>query len=111
MFARRLFLLALVLATLLVCFGCATPDLVCGVRADYQNPTRIKSSGTVLLHWDYQANPSNPIAYGDADCWQGEVRTCNLRLRGAAPDLNDVCALAKLGHEVAHSLGADHERN
>lgn len=106
MFLRRLLLIALVLATLWACFGCATPAIQCGMRDDYSSAEPFPVSGEVTIRWRYYAQPSNPNAYGDADCWeQGTRRFCELRLVGDPANFNDVCKLAKLGHEVGHGLG------
>jgi hypothetical protein len=94
--------------------GCATPDLVCGMRADYAKETPVAPRGHVRLTWRYipkgEWSGCAPNSYGCAPSYIGpdgeEVYTLRLK---EAPEFGDVCKLARFGHEVAHALGARHE--
>lgn len=113
MFLRRLIIVALVLGTLLVTqllAGCATPAMQCQMRDDYAGAQPFPVEGEVTIRWTYYAQPKNPAAYGSADCWHdGTRRFCYLRLKGDPASFNDVCKLARLGHEFGHGLNANIE--
>ena len=96
---------ALVLLT-----GCATPDVQCQMRADYQLFAPIAPEGEVLIKWAYNSTPKRSDAYGDTECWDAQgQRVCIIRLKGPPPTFNDPCGLARLGHETGHALHARHD--
>lgn len=85
--------------------GCATVDLQCGMRADYKTQMTVSRSGKVSIAWVYGAGFEGH-QYGemiDAD----DVKI--IRMTGEPPDFNNICDLARLGHEVAHAMGGRHQ--
>lgn len=107
MILRRLLLASLVLycASLI---GCATPDVMCQMKTQYGAEVAMAKTGNVRLAWRFEAE-QKPGFYGVADCTKGDDPLCLLRLKGSPPKFDDVCGLARLGHEVAHALGAMHD--
>jgi hypothetical protein len=113
-FRRRLLaVVVLVLGAIplaLMLSGCATPDVACGMRADYQQLAMPAQDGEVWLRWHFNAQEPAP-RYGITRCWtrpDGE-RACRVDLNEAPPRFNDICGLARLGHEVVHPMGAHHD--
>lgn len=107
MLTRRLLLAALVLTCLaLVLTGCASPAIQCGMKDNYQQPTKATVAGTGVLRWKFNATGCKSGSYG---CELPREDGAMLLLKFPPPDPNDICALAKLGHEVAHYMGASHE--
>lgn len=103
MLLRRLILVTLVLVALSwVLQGCATVDVQCGMRADYK-ASPLPAHGRATFAWSYGVGFSGN-QYGEAI--PGEVTV--IRLAGTPPTFNDVCGLARLGHEVAHAMGGRH---
>jgi hypothetical protein len=78
------------------------------MRTEYANETPMAAQGNVRLAWRFDAEQPRG-QYGVTDCYatDGE-RLCLVRLKGPPPRFNDVCALAKLGHEIGHVLEAQH---
>jgi hypothetical protein len=96
--ARRLLLTSLV-GIALVVVGCATPEKQCGMLPVKATTERLPSSGRVIVDWIYQQEMSF-ARYGEAYLLDGQTV---IRMRGEPPRFDDVCGLAKLGHEVVHS--------
>ncbi|HEX3156735.1 MAG TPA: hypothetical protein VHV32_19050 [Candidatus Angelobacter sp.] len=98
----------IVLVTVYLCFflqGCASPDVQCDMRVDYDHEVPMASDGTVLLNWHFD-RVQPPTLYGHAECIGGN---CTVYLKERA-SFHDVCSLARFGHEVAHALGAVHSK-
>lgn len=101
---RRILLVALVLLALIPLLGCATVDVQCGMRADYADASPVAPAGRVELAWAYQQGfPDN--RYGEAIV---SDRVVVIRMAGEPPTHNDICAMARLGHEVAHGMKGRH---
>jgi hypothetical protein len=99
--ARRLLLLSLV--GLSACAGLDPRD--CGM-APVAQTAPVAREGNVRVQWIY----GSEIRWD----WYGEAISIGpgaviIRMAGEPPRFNDVCALARLGHEVAHGMGASHE--
>lgn len=103
---RRLLLICLVLAAASFLPGCATPDVICDVRA-YKAPVSIPSTGSVLLTWEYVYGLREG-RYGYATC-DRQGMNCHLQLKAPAPAWTDVCGVYTFAHEALHGLGAQHE--
>lgn len=103
---RRLILVALVAAALLnLLAACATPAVQCQMRDDYTVGAGVPVTGSVTLTWVY-GQGFGGRQYGEAiDAGGLQI----VRLAGDPPDFNDICGLARLGHEVAHALGGRHQ--
>lgn len=106
MFLRRSLLILLVLAALaLVLQGCASPAVQCGMRDDYE-PDRyrhhepVATTGRVTVTWLYRQGFEDN-RYGESFVSGDELV---VRMRGEPPTHNDVCGLARLGHEIAHGM-------
>lgn len=84
----------------------------CDMKANYADVIAATPEGTVTIHWRYRADSElASTVYGDTTCrdtFMGKV--CEIRMRGDPPNVNDVCGLARLGHEAGHALGAQHEK-
>ncbi len=93
-----------ILLTALLLAGCATPDVQCDMRVDYEHITPIPQKGTVRLDWEFLATLDRNVN-GVTRCQFGN---CRMYLK-QQPDFRSVCDLAKFGHEVVHALGAHHE--
>ncbi len=105
---RRALLVFFVALCLYNLHGCASVDMECGMRADYK-ASPLAPEGEVLIKWAFNSTPKNPAAYGDAECWEAQgQRSCILRLRDSPPTFNEICRLARLGHEVGHAMGGNH---
>lgn len=90
--------------------SCSQQEVGC-VRTDYQQVTLPARSGEIVLHWDLDQQTPEGF-YGDTVCAPalGDVPVkCFVRLN-ITPTFNDSCSLAKLGHEVNHAMGAQHEK-
>lgn len=107
MFYRRAILILLVLAALAaVLQACATVDVQCDMKADYAKARTAPTHGSMQLKWAFDQTFTNPIQWGT----RAPVRDGALiALKGPPPSFNDVCALARLGHEVNEAMGATHE--
>lgn len=117
MVPRRWLCVALVLASLVAggfLNGCATGTAIsaaealrtCDIRSDYRNNGVAARSGRVVVVWAFdQGFPGRQ--YGETMCRDG---VCVIRFGFAPPTANDLCELAKVGHEVAvHAMGGGHE--
>lgn len=94
---RRVLLAALVFAS-----ACTTPDVACRMKADYVGHCAIAAEGSKRLRWVFNAQGRClPNSYGCVECY-GD--TCTAYLRDAPPTINDVCGLARLGHELCHVM-------
>lgn len=100
---RRSLLIALVLATLLAGFGCATPDVICNVRQDYVT-SPIPPKGKVTVTWEVADTGSR---YGYATC-DRSGKNCHIQVT-SRPDYNDVCRVHDFGHELLHSMRVEHQ--
>jgi hypothetical protein len=107
MILRRILLLSLV-AYCASLIGCTTPDVVCGMRINYVSDVRPPAQGNVRLAWSFNAG-QRVGSYGNADCTKGDDPLCVLRLKGEPPRFDDVCGMAKFGHELLHGVGAGHD--
>lgn len=104
MFLRRLILVTLVLIPLIyILAGCASVDVQCDMRVDYRS-SPIPAHGKTTFAWSYGQGFLLPTQYGEAIASDITV----IRLRGDPPTFNDICGLARLGHEVAHAMGGRH---
>lgn len=97
--ARRLLLILLVLMS-----GCASLEQQCGMKPVSQTAT-VPYSGSVRVQWIY-GQDVGPERYGVALPFDGFVI---IRMKGEPPRFDDVCAMAKIGHEVVHGMGGKHE--
>lgn len=99
----------LLIAGLLVLCGCATLDTQCNMAIP-ENSKHMAPEGETLVVWRFDPASTNcqPTSYGCAECSGSNPRVCFITLKFTAPDFNDVCKLARLGHEVGHALGAMH---
>jgi hypothetical protein len=86
--------------------GCASPEVVCDMRVDYERMSAVAQSGSVRLDWQF-VRQVKPGTYGSAWC-NGDH--CLLTLQMEPPNFSEVCQLARLGHEVLHVMKAAHER-
>ena len=87
--------------------GCTTPGVACDMRTEYASEAPMTETGNVRIAWRFNAEqPAHQ--YGVTDCAKGDDPLCLVRLKGAPPKFDDVCGLAKFGHEVAHAMGAAH---
>lgn len=104
---RRLVVLTLVaVAVSWVLQGCATPDVICNMRANYQRPAAIPSHGSVTIHFAFGQVFAGQ-QYGSTFCG---TEACFLSLKDT-PHVNQPCTLARLGHEVVEAIakGRAHE--
>lgn len=92
-------------AALVALGGCASTDVQCGLRADYQTRAGVPFTGRTTIAWTYGQGFSGRQLGEMIDTPDVKI----LRLRGDPPDFNDVCGLALLGHELAHALGGRHQ--
>ena len=108
---KTIALIFLTIVTLACCFGCATPGVQCGMKDNYQHVMPVADSGTVTIHWQYGPKPRQGV-YGLTTCHYkiGLGQECFIALEGPAPTANDVCGLAKIGHEVGHAMLMEHEQ-
>lgn len=117
MVPRRWLCVALVLASLVAggfLNGCATGAAIsaaealrtCDIRSDYRNTRAGSRSGRVVVAWAFdQGFPDR--RYGETMCRDG---ACIVRLGFAPPTANQLCELAKVGHEIAiHAMDGSHE--
>lgn len=102
---RRLILAGCVLAAASQLPGCATVAQQCGMRDDYRRVARPESHGTVRLTWAFGQQLSGRDYGANVRVADGVL----VSMREAPPSLNDVCALARLGHEVVEAMGGAHE--
>jgi hypothetical protein len=103
---RRLLVIAFVVAAFtLVLGGCTSIERACDM-APVTQTARVAESGRVVVSWVYGQQLTTPNWYGEAYPLQGEVI---IRMKGEPPAFDDVCGLARLGHEVAHGMGAKHQ--
>jgi hypothetical protein len=80
---------------------------MCDMKTDYSVNVPMASQGSRLLRWQWYADGRClPGSYGCAECF-GD--TCTVLLNGSPPKWDDVCGLAKLGHEISHYMKADHD--
>ena len=93
---------------LLLLTACASPDTVCGIRADYDG--QCEGDGTVLLRYHFGADLQAPT-YGITRCWNQPDGTpmCRVDLNEPRARFSNGCELMRLGHEVCHSMGGHHE--
>src|SRR5688500_8180600 len=94
--ARRLLLASLV--GLSACAGLDPRD--CGMSPVTQSAP-VAHAGDVRVQWLY----GQQVQWN----WYGEALSIGpgaviIRMAGAPPRFNDVCGLARLGHEVAHGM-------
>lgn len=109
---RRILLASLVApcALAVVLNGCATPDLVCDMKADYSAETLAAMQGKVLIRWEYnQGALLPPNVNGTTQCFPGDPKFCLIRMRGNPASFHDVCGMAKEVHELHHAFGANHK--
>ena len=99
--ARRL-LLAICCFTLA---GCATPELMCDMKADFREQTPMQGSGEKTIRWQFGAEVGTGF-YGMTYC---DESICQVDMKGKPPSFSDVCGLARFGHELAHAMNARHE--
>lgn len=102
MFARRLLLACLVLATAYLAFGCATPQQICDVQKYRTGPMPVR--GEVLVTWRVTTLP--PHLYEWTVC-DKSGKNCHIEITDR-PDYNEVCRLADLGHGVLHAAQVPH---
>lgn len=95
-------LISLVLVALL--YGCATPDVQCNMRTWYEEITPPPDDGRMYLAWHFGSTACGPATLTNG-CEFNQVIWLTTK-----PDFRDVCSLAKFGHEVAHAMGARHEK-
>lgn len=97
------------LAILPVLASCATAGVQCDMRTEYERPSAASTKGAAHLTWSFDA-AIEPGKYGDTLCVETRLgRQCDVRLAGPPPAFDDVCGLARLGHEVGHVMRGDHE--
>lgn len=93
----------------LLCGACATPETVCGIRADYEG--QCDGDGTVLLRYHFGSTLDAPL-YGITRCWMTAegVPMCRVDVTEPRARFSNGCELMELGHEVCHSMGGHHGR-
>jgi hypothetical protein len=108
---RRLLLLSLV-AYCASLIGCASPDVMCGMKVDYATESLPELSGKVSLSWRFVPDadlPCLPNSYGCANCFDTAAgRACEVKLKRSA-SFRDVCSMAKQMHELGHVFGKSHD--
>lgn len=88
-------------------WSCATPGLQCGMKDDYREQRTLAATGKVSVSWNY--NKLTAVGkYGDHVCDESG-KNCHIVLAGKPPAFNDVCGLAKFGHEMAHLMEVHEE--
>lgn len=86
--------------------GCASVDVQCEMQVDYDSETPIAQQGSVRLNWQFDnGGRCKTTSYGCTFCTPGE---CTVYLK-QSPNFHNVCAMAQLGHELEHALGARHD--
>lgn len=108
MILRRLLLASLVLCCWSL-IGCAVAP-PCNIRREVQvAPAR--AEGRAALSWHFNSELVNAPSFANTECFDlSDGRHCDVRLGFAVPDVNDVCGWAKVGVEVFHVAGGEHER-
>jgi len=106
---RRLLLISLVLIPLVILLtGCATPDMLCAIRPEVQTQP-IATHGAAFVTWDFSSELPRRPKFADTYCADlGGVRSCHTRFNFPPPDVNDTCALARIGAEAFHQYGGQH---
>lgn len=100
MTTRRLLLLAFALS------GCATVDVQCDMAIPAVTAPAAQR-GEATIRWAFDPAAANCPPHSNGCALVLEDVTL-LTLKFVAPSFSDVCALAKLGHEVLHAMKASH---
>jgi hypothetical protein len=99
---RRLILVAVVLAACSQIESRPTLSQTCNISTA-ERAAVAPRHGQVELAWAFeQGFAAADGRWGETTC-QG--RACVVRLAGPAPAFDDICGLARLGHEVRHVIG------
>ena len=101
---RRLFPAALA-ACCFTMAGCASPEQVCDMKADFREEIPMSGSGEKTIRWQFGAE----VAVGYYGMTYCDDSVCRVDLKGKPPRFSDVCGLARFGHELAHAMNARHE--
>jgi hypothetical protein len=110
MYSRSATLRRLLLATLVVA-ACShveprpTVAQACNMRADYVTVERAPAHGDIRLQWAYLQPFTGDHIGSTAHVGDGAI----VSLAGAPPGFDDVCGLAKLGHNVLEAMGGRHQ--
>jgi hypothetical protein len=106
---RRLILGACVIAALinlLLAQGCAQVERreladTCQI-ADHPHAGPAPEHGRITLAWAFnQGFPHPDRRWGETTC---DAAACVIRLEGPPPRFDDICALARLGHEAREAM-------
>ena len=95
------------IALAMVAAGCATPGAICNIRDDWHTLQPIPERGHLVITWEFNAPRQGANNDGITFCYSNDV--CQLYLKEPPPRFDDVCALARFGHELAHGVGGRHE--